>query len=70
MKRSVVSVTTAFLLALIAGCEGGLKEGPPPGPVTSQQTPEFRELMEKAQQKKNMMKGQMGKKAEPTPGGN
>jgi hypothetical protein len=61
MKRSGVSVIGAFLVSLIVGCDGGgLKEGPPPEPVKSQQSEEFKQLMQKSEAKKAMMKGKMG----------
>lgn len=61
MKRSSTLIAAAFLTSLIAGCDGGLQEGPPPGPIQGTQTDEFRKSMERAGNK--MMKGQMGKKA-------
>jgi hypothetical protein len=47
MKRFGVLLVWVFSASLIAGCGGGLEEGPPKEPVKSSQTPEFKNLMEK-----------------------
>jgi hypothetical protein len=47
MKRIGSLLAWALLGSMIVGCESGLKEGPPPEPVTSGQTAEFKELMQK-----------------------
>jgi hypothetical protein len=47
MKRFGVLLAGVFVGSWIAGCDGGLKEGPPPEPVKSGQTAEFKELMQK-----------------------
>jgi hypothetical protein len=67
MKRAGASVVVAFLIFSIVGCDsGGMKEGSPPGPVQNAQPAGFKEMMEKAQAKKDQMrKGRDGMPAGP-----
>jgi hypothetical protein len=59
MKRFAILLTSAFLAAMIIGCEGGREVGPPAEGNQSPITSDFREAMEKAGNK--MMKQQMPK---------
>ena len=47
MKRIGILLSLALLGSMIVGCDSGIKEGPPPEPVTSGQTAEFKALMQK-----------------------
>ena len=61
MKRPVVSIAVTLLMSLAVGCDSSREVGPPPGPVQSPITNDFRKAMEGAGNK--MMKGQMGKRS-------
>jgi len=48
MKRFGALLITAFMASLFLGCDGGLQEGPPTGPLPESGQPSgFREMMEK-----------------------
>ncbi len=65
MRRFAVLLTSVLLVSSIVGCGGGgIQEGLPSEPVTTSQTPEFRDMMEKAAQKMKMKgKGKLPAKA-------
>ncbi len=47
MKRSGIVVGAAFLAMTIAGCDGGIPEGPPTDGPMDPQPAEFKEYMKK-----------------------
>ena len=65
MRRFGLFLAGVFMGSFIAGCGGGLEEGPPKEPVKGGQTTEFKELMQKNSEK---MQNQSRKLA-PKPGG-
>ena len=67
MKRIGLLFGSALLMALVAGCDSGLKEGPPDATSASgPQTSSFKEMMEK-QAEKMKMKRPTKKAAAPGP---
>ena len=64
MKRFGISCAGVFLASMIAGCGGGLDEGPPKDGTTDPQPANFKDTMKKYAGNMANQKRPTGKKAE------
>jgi hypothetical protein len=56
MNRSGMLFALVVSALIASGCDSGIQEGVPPGPLQSGRTPEFEKYMEKAAGKMAMQK--------------